>query len=364
MKTIVLFCAALAVAAPTYAQLPGVIRKGQEARSKADQVKETAGSFVFNDAEKAELGGQISAMLRDRFGVVQDRNVTKYVTLVGLTVAKNSSQPGVPWQFIVLDTDGINAYAAPGGFVHITRGALAFLQSEAELAGVLGHEIGHVIGNHTIEAIQKGKAVEVGANVTRNQFLQLVADKAFRMVFENAFDRGDEIDADKHGVTAAGKAGYNATSLTEFLNRLGERNKGNPDRNGLFASHPDLKARNDRIAKTAKDGKLAATALAAPRFKANVAYKPIPMSAIATVAPPASSAADARPADAKKPGLGLGSVKNALSTGSQRNSSQAVASAGARGVTPDRDAKGGPVKTAVKVSVTAAELASFKAGIS
>lgn len=363
MKRIVLFCAAIAVAAPAYAQLPGVIRKGQEARSKADQVKETAGSFVFSDAEKVELGGQISAMLRDRFGVVQDRNVTKYVTLVGLTVAKNSSQAGLPWQFIVLDTDGINAYAAPGGFVHITRGALAFLQSEAELAGVLGHEIGHVIGNHTIEAIQKGKAVEVGATVTRNQFLQLVADKAFKMVFENAFDRGDEIDADKHGVTAAGKAGYNATSLSEFLTRLGERNKGNPDRNGLFSSHPDLQARTDRVAKTAKDGRLASTALAADRFKSNVTYKPIPMSAITTVAPPAASA-DAKPADAKTRGLGLGSVKNALSTGSQRNSSQAVASAGARGVTPDRDAKGGPVKTAVKVSVTAAELASFKAGIS
>jgi len=363
MKTILLFSAALAVAAPAYAQLPGVIRKGQEAKGKADQVKETVGSFVFNDAEKAELGAQISAMLRDRFGVVQDRTITKYVTLVGLTVAKSSTQPAQPWQFIVLDTDGINAYAAPGGFVHITRGALAFLQSEAELAGVLGHEIGHVIGNHTVNAIRKGKAVEAGANVTRSQFLQLVADKAFKMVFENAFDRGDEIDADNHGVTAAGKAGYSATSLSDFLNRLGERNKGNPDRNGLFSSHPDLNARNDRIAKTAKDGKLASTALVAARFKSNVTYKPIPMSAIATVAPPAA-ADDAKPAEAKKPGLGLGSVKNALSSGTQRNSSQAVASAGARGVTPDRDAKGGPVKTAVKVTVSAAELASFKTGIS
>jgi len=359
MKTLVMVMAALAIAAPAHAQLPTAIKKAQDAKGRADQAKAAVGEFTFSPAERAELGGQISAKLRTRFGVVQDRAVTKYVTLVGLTVAKSSSQPSLPWQFIVLDTDGINAYAAPGGFVHITRGALGFLQSEAELSGVLGHEIGHVIGDHTIAAIRKGKAVQAGANMTRNQFLETLANKAFEMVFENAFDRGDEIDADKHGVTAAGKAGYKATSLSDFLNRLGERNKGNPDRNGLFASHPDLKARTDRIAKVASDGKLASAAIVSPRYKSNISYKPIPMSAIATIAPPASPAA---PAEEKK-GSALGGVKNLVSGGSQKNSASATASAGARGVTPDRDAKGGPVKTAVKVTVTDAELASFKAGI-
>ena len=354
MKTIVLFCAAFAMATPAYAQL-GALRKAQEAKGAIDDL-------TFSDAEKAELGGQISAKLRDRFGVVQDRAVTKYVTLVGLTVARNSDEPGVPWQFIVLDTDGINAYAAPGGFVHITRGALGFLQSEAELAGVLGHEIGHVIEDHTVAAIRKGKAVQLTANATRSQVLQAVANKGYEMIFENAFDRGDEIEADKVGVQASGKAGYKATSLTDFLNRLGERNKGNPDRNGLFASHPDIKARTDRIAKVASDGKLAAAALVTPRFKSHVSYKPIAMSAIATVAQPASSAAAEKPEEEKK-GLGLGGLRNRLSSGSQRTTTQLTASGGARGVTKDRDAKGGPVKTAVRVTVTDAELATFKAGI-
>lgn len=354
MKQIVLFCAALAMATPAFAQL-GALRKAQEARSAIDDL-------TFSDAEKAELGGQISAKLRDRFGVVQDRNVTKYVTLVGLTVAKNSAKPDLPWQFIVLDTDGINAYAAPGGFIHITRGALAFLQSEAELAGVLGHEVGHVIEDHTIAAIRKGKGVQLAANATRNQMLQAVANKGYELIFENAFDRDDEIEADKAGVQAAGKAGYKAASLTDFLNRLGERNKGNPDRNGLFASHPDIKARTDSIAKVVKDGKLAAAALVTPRFTSNISYKPIAMSAIATMAPPASSAAAEKPAEEKK-GLGLGGLRNRLSSGSQRTTTQLTASGGARGVTKDRDAKGGSVKTAVRVTVTDAELAAFKAGI-
>ena len=69
----------------------------------------------------------------------------------------SSSRPNLPWTFIVLDTDGVNAFAAPGGFIHITRGALGAARHEAELAGVLAHEITHVTEKHTVKAIQKGK---------------------------------------------------------------------------------------------------------------------------------------------------------------------------------------------------------------
>ncbi len=77
-----------------------------------------------------------------------------------------STRPALPWTFIVLDTDGVNAFAAPGGYVHITRGALALIQDEAELAGVLGHEIIHVTEKHTIKSMQKSKAVQMGASET------------------------------------------------------------------------------------------------------------------------------------------------------------------------------------------------------
>ena len=360
-RTLLLTAALLAVAVPAAAQLPGMgaIRKGQEAKDKGQALKEAANSLTFSAEERLTIGREISAKLRNRFGVVQDAKVTKYVTLTGMTVAKNSAQPSLPWQFIVLDTDGINAYAAPGGFVHITRCALGFLQNEAELAGVLGHEIGHVIGDHTIAAIRKGNMLDLGANLTRSQVLSAVANKVYEMTFENAFDRGDENDADKTGAMAAGKAGYSATAMTAFLTRLGERNKGNPDRNGLFSSHPDLQQRNDKIVSVAKSAKLTAAALVAPRYAANISYKPIPMASIATVAPPAASAAPA----AEKKGLSLGGVRSAVSGGSQKNATATTASAGARGVTKDRDAAGGPNKAAVTVRVTDAELATFKAGI-
>ncbi len=354
MKKVLLFAVALLMAAPAYAQLPGALRKAAGAKDAYD-------SLTFSPAERASIGAGISAKLRDRYGVVQDAKITKYVSLVGLTVAKSSAQPDLPWQFIVLDTDGINAYATPGGFIHITRGALGFIRSEAELAGVLGHEIGHVIGDHTIAAIRKGKLVDLGASLSRSQVLDLIANKAYEMTFENAFDRGDEVDADKTGVQASGKAGYQATALTGFLTRLADRNKGNPDRNGLFASHPVITERTGKIEKVAKDGKLTSAAAVPARYLANISFKPIPMSAIATVAPPAA-AAEAKPAESKRPGLGLGSLRNAAA-GTQKSSTSLASSAGARGVTPDRDAKGGPNKAAVRVTVTAAELAAFKAGI-
>ena len=113
-----------------------------------------------------QLGAAVSESVRERYGVVQDANVHRYVTLVGTALAQAAAKPNLPWTFIVLDTDAVNAFAAPGGFVHITRGALALMQDEAELAGVLGHELIHVTERHTISAIQKNKSIQMGADET------------------------------------------------------------------------------------------------------------------------------------------------------------------------------------------------------
>ena len=127
----------------------------------------------------------------------------KYVTLVGTTLAQQSERPNLPWTFIVLDTDGVNAFASPGGIVHITRGALGLIKNEAELAGVLGHEIGHVAHKHTVNAIRRTRRCS-WARTRRcriaEPFLDKLANKAYEMVLENKFDRGDELDADKVGV--------------------------------------------------------------------------------------------------------------------------------------------------------------------
>src|SRR5690606_22698602 len=153
----------------------------------------------------------------------------------GMVLAQASSRPGLAWTFVVLDTDGVNAFAAPGGLIHITRGALALIQNEAELATVLGHEIAHVTEKHTLRAIQKSNVIGTASQASRREFLSAVAERAYESVLENSFDRGDETESDRIGITLANRAGYAPTGLASFLARLAERNKGLTERSGMFA---------------------------------------------------------------------------------------------------------------------------------
>jgi predicted Zn-dependent protease len=365
--------ALLAPATPAVAQFGGL----SQGLKRAQQLKEAKDQFDdlnITEAEERTIGEEVSARVRARFGVVQDAAVHKYVTLVGTTLARLSERPTLAWTFIVLDTDGVNAFASPGGLIHITRGALAMITSEAELAAVLGHEIGHVAHKHTVNAIRKNKAVQLGTGETlssRGPFLDLIANRTYEMILENKFDRGDEMDSDKVSVTLAEKAGYAPGKLAEFLARLAERNKDQPEANGLFASHPDMKARIDAVNRLAGTKKGAAVEA---RYAANITYEPVAVTEIPTVEDGAAGlagSAEAAKGDEKaaakkdpppqKKGFGLSSLTK--SAGSERQTAQVSASGGSRGVGPDRMAKGGSNSSPVKVSVTDAEIATFKKGI-
>jgi predicted Zn-dependent protease len=358
MKQIMLAAALLTFSVSAFAQIGGIggaLKKAQESKQKIDDL-------TISEAEERQIGEDVSAKIRARFGVVQDPAIHKYVTLLGTTLAKESDRPNLNWTFIVLDTDGVNAFASPGGIVHVTRGALGLAKNEAELAGVLGHEIGHVAHKHTVNAIKKGNAVKMGTDAAgRSSFLSSYANKAYEMILENNFDRGDELDADKVGVELAGKAGYKAASLGDFLERLDERNKNQAERNGLFASHPETKERIDKIRKQAAS--VTTAALVEPRFKSNVKYQVTPLDAVAAgkdvaaaTPPPAESKEEP-----KKKGFGLGNMKQAVAPESK--STQVSASGGARGLGADRAAKGGSNPSLVKATVTDGELATFKKGI-
>jgi len=358
MKKIMLAAALLTFSVPAFAQLGGIggaLKKAQESKQKIDDL-------TISDAEERQIGEDVSTKIRARFGVVQDPAIHKYVTLLGTALAKESERPNLNWTFVVLDTDGVNAFASPGGIVHVTRGALALAKNEAEIAGVLGHEIGHVAHKHTVNAIKKSNAVKMGTDAAgRSSFLSSYANKAYEMILENNFDRGDELDADKVGVELAAKSGYKAASLGDFLERLDERNKDQAQRNGLFASHPETKERIDKVRKQAASS--SAGAIVEARFKSNVKYQVTPLDAIAVgkdgaaATPPPAESKD----EPKKKGFGLGNMKQAVAP--ENNSQQVSASGGARGLGADRAAKGGSNPTLVKTTVTDAELASFKKGI-
>jgi predicted Zn-dependent protease len=352
---------------PAHAQLGGLGGITRRAEQVLD-AKKKLDDLTFTEQEERQIGEEVSVKLRQRFGVVQDTAVHRYVTLVGTTLADQTDRAKLPWTFIVLDTDGVNAFASPGGFVHITRGALGLIQNEAELAGVLGHEIGHIIRKHTINAIRKSNAVKLGTDQAGNRsaVVAAFAGAVYTNIIENTYDRGDELDADAQAVVFAGKAGYAAGALGGFLERLAQRNKAQAERNGLFASHPETKERIGKIGQQAGGSK---AALGSDRYAATISYKPTDITAIAVVADGAGGLAGSGSKDAAKAkeppkkeepkrGLGLGTLRQTLAP--EQQSQQVSASGGARGVGPDRAAKGGGNPNLVRVSVSVAEVAAFR----
>jgi predicted Zn-dependent protease len=347
-------------------QIGGAVKRVQQFRD-----------LQMTDAEEQQLGAAVSEKVRTRYGVVQDANVHRYVTLVGTALSQASTKPNMPWTFIVLDTDAVNAFAAPGGFIHITRGALALLQDESELAGVLGHEIIHVTEQHTIRSIQKSKSIQMGTNETLSgnaALLNKVADNVYLEIIDKGFGRGEENESDEKGVVIANKIGYAPQGLNRFLTRLQERNKGATEKRGLFASHPEMTERLGRLTRQISSQKLTATATLADRYRKNITFKPFPQASIAVVEAGAAGlagsggSAEAKPAakpeekkeePAKKRGFGgLGRVLPG--GGGEKKSAEVTASAAARGVDPERDAKGGPNPKPVQVQVTAADVTAFK----
>lgn len=379
-------CAASAHA--QFGNLGDRLKKAQEAKGKLDkQVAE----IKISDADERKLGEEVSAKLRQEFGVYQDKDVTKYVSLVGKVLAQGSSRPYLDWQFVVLDTDGVNAFASPGGIVHVTRGLLGLVRNESELAGVLGHEVTHVTAKHTVRAIEKSKVISLGTEQVGNSsslgqtVLSQLANAAYKNIISNAFDRDDEVEADRVGIGLANKAGYSPHGLSDVLKRLQERNKDQDQPNGLFASHPLIKDRIANMASAITEGKLSASATVAPRYTKHIAFTAKPLAEIPVIegtrgltggeskpketkdstqkdGPQKDPKQAEQSTEPKKKGGLLGKI--GLTTGSQSQNTQTVASAGARGLgQPDRDAKGGSNPARVAVIINPAELAEFKKGI-
>jgi predicted Zn-dependent protease len=373
---------ALSTAAPARAQFGG-LGKIKSGADTAANMKQKADELHINEQQERQIGEGVSLSLRQRFGVMQDQAVTKYVTLVGATLAQASTRPKLDWKFIVLDTDAVNAFAAPGGIIHVTRGLLGFCTNEAELAGVLGHEITHVTEKHAIGFIEKSKGISMGTDAVgakEGYAAEIVAKATERLghfLLDNEYSQANEDQSDEIGVQLANKLGYDPHGLQDVLKRLDARNTGRQEKNGMFSSHPATKDRIGNVQRIIDKNKLAGKATVAARYKQNITFEAKPVTAIAMDTSGASGLASG---DKKKPDdqssdtgspsgdtgkkggrFGLGGVSGG---GKQAQSNQQVASAGARGVgVPDRDAKGGSNSNLVNVRVTPAELVEFKKGI-
>jgi len=210
-----------------------------------------SGLLPIGEEEEQSLGQSIALQVVARSGgVYEQADLLRYVNLVGRAVAATSDRPNLNYHFAIPNDQTINAFATPGGYIFVTRGLLKQIKNEAELAAVLGHEIGHVSQKHMLEVIQRSKQIagvsEAGlAYATRQpgQFKQLI-DNAAKKLLDEGYDQGKETEADKLGVIFAARVGYDATAYLGLLNRL--RGLKGDDRT-LFKTHPNYSARIDAV---------------------------------------------------------------------------------------------------------------------
>lgn len=190
--------------------------------------------------KEREIGFGIAATVAGRYHLVQEPALTRYVNLVGLTVAEQTVRPGqVAFHFGVLDTDEVNAFATPGGYVFVTRGALERMGSEAELAGVLAHEVAHVDETHVLDAIRRSSVFATVRDEAElsGEVLDRLSEVGGTLLF-TGLDRDDEMEADSLGVLYAAASGYRPDGLVRFLEGLGAGETAGGAVREWTATHP------------------------------------------------------------------------------------------------------------------------------
>lgn len=255
MKSTIFLLALLGLAAPVAAFDFGDLGKALETAQKVQKNVQQATTEI-SESKEIELGDGIASNLLGVAPLLQDQRVQKYVSNVGRWLALQTERPDLPWQFGVLDDNDINAFAVPGGYIFITKGLLARMKSEAELAGVLAHEISHVLMKHHLQAIKKSARTELMAEFAGQALQRKGADPALTKlvsagteVYARGLDKNDEFEADRMGVVIAARGGYDPYGLPALLQTL----QGvNPQDSGLalmFKTHPALTDRLDLLGK-------------------------------------------------------------------------------------------------------------------
>lgn len=209
-----------------------------------DAVTAVAG---VSEQEERGIGREIAGRMLGAAPLVNDAALQAYVNRVGRWIAAQSERPDLPWRFAVIDTASINAFAAPGGYVLVTRGLYDILDTEAQLAGVLAHEIAHVVRRHHVTVMQKSAALSAGAQLAqrdnRSAFLNNMIGSGAE-VFARGLDKSAEHEADAMGVVLAARAGYNPFGLIDVLHKLAARGADDGSLALLFKTHP---APGDRL---------------------------------------------------------------------------------------------------------------------
>ncbi len=206
----------------------------------------------IGEEEEITMGEAVAVEAFSRFGgEYRDERLTRYINLVGKTIADVSDRPNLDFHFAILNSQDQNAFAAPGGFIFVTIGLLKTLKNEAELAGVLAHEIAHITQKHMLETIRRGALLSNVSEVTLAamnkdpKMFSNVIDEITDKLFTKGLDKDKEYEADVYGVEFAYRAGYNPAGLRDYLKTL--RSQEGHANSRFFTTHPSTGTRISKI---------------------------------------------------------------------------------------------------------------------
>ena len=246
-----LFLVGMALAASAHSQfrLPSL-----DVNRLVDTVKNVGKAVKdIDEPEEISIGRDVASRLLGAAPLVPNAGLQRYVNHVGRWLAAQTERPDLPWQFGVLDSPNVNAFAVPGGTIFITKGLLDRMRNEAELAGVLGHEIVHVLRKHHLKAIQKGAqsalagdamsaALKDRAGPARDKLISFGTE-----MYSRGLDKSDELEADRMGIVIAARGGYDAYGLPSVLQTLQAMNAQDSGVALMFKTHPAPGERLDAL---------------------------------------------------------------------------------------------------------------------
>jgi predicted Zn-dependent protease len=236
---------------------------------------------MSDPARQEELAQSIALAISNRYPMCRDQKLNDYVTLVGLSVAAASPKPDLDYAFGILETNEIGAYSAPFGYVFITRGALNLMQDESELAGVLAHEIGHVVKNHGIEAVKSAKlkaVTDAGMSKFGGKFAAFsgYADAGTDFLLVKGYSQQQEREADTEAINYLVLANYDPRGFVRFLDRMDRFTHDPSGFRAAMSTHPGTRERisncSRQIASLAHIGGVTLK----DRFDANVTKTQLP----------------------------------------------------------------------------------------
>ncbi|WP_051295499.1 M48 family metalloprotease [Azonexus hydrophilus] len=257
MKTLIIALSGLLLASGCTEQLrrAGIDENQVQAISN---VATTLSRPDYTPAEEAQIGQLSAATLLGAAPLIADRETMQYINQLGGWIARQTGRNDINWRFGVINSSNVNAFAAPDGYVFVTKGLLRTLNDESELAGVVAHEIAHVIKRHYLVAVRKKDTTNALANVAVTtaqkggvKNADILAGPLANIVqnlYASGLDKGDEYEADRLGVVYATRAGYDPYGLPRVLNLYAQ----NANSNGfdlLFSTHPSPQDRLQQLGK-------------------------------------------------------------------------------------------------------------------